>query len=1220
MEAYTNEELLNQWDSEVDFNRRNVILEELERRDLFPSNKVSEWEKSTGAYPSVSDPEFLQKLLSKREFAESLQTSWEPDTDPCDTSSRFEVTSVQRFAANLMSPKTPYMSALLYYGVGVGKTCAGVQIAEAWLEMYPRQKVFLVAPPTIQAGFFKTIFDNEKVQIGEGDEPNKLIGCTGDSYLKLSGTLMEKDPARIKRLGTKLIKQRYAVFGYIQLANYIRDLFKKIPEKFKDERRKQEERKIINKEFSGRLLIIDEAHNLRDVSADTAVEDPAEEEEGPGGKEDKNDAAAGKLLTPYLRKLLEYSEGMKVVLLTATPMYNNYKEIIGILNILLMNDKKATISESNVFNPDGTIIKPEGERILGNVASRYVSFMRGENPRSFPIRLHPRISKEIEYPLANPRGAAIPEQEKVFLKNLPIVPILLEGEALKASIAFTNSLKEGVGGVGTKELYGLTQAGNFIVPETEETRGDDLMSFKKRIDITGILSIFKKEVSGELRYKAKVEGGARWLGMDQLSSYSPKFAFLLNRLKSCEGVAFVYTRFVGGGALPIALALEANGYTPHPAWRKFKLLADGFQTPGGRQCAVCSKREYEHDEGEKGHFSPAYYGLLTGDAQLSNKNQSMILAEKANNNATGLKMKVLIGSQIASEGVDLKFIRESHIIDSWFHLNKTEQIVGRSIRFCSHSLLPVEKRNTTVYLYSTIFPDGSRETADLYSYRISFKKAVQVGRVSRIMKESAIDCNLNHDAILIQGQNPVVQTDAQGVKREKVSINDMPFTAICDWVETCYYKCDPEIKVDIASSDDSTYDAFSARWRISRMKDVIKERFSKQAFYRAEELWEMFADTPRLSVIDLFRDITDNKAFQLINNGKTGYIHYCNGYYVFQPIAYDDVSIPLSIRLAKYPVKRDYYSPSVIKPEDIFIGEEENNIKEETVNIVSVWNSIEEWVNTMSESNIPVQVPDELMQYIDDISEGNLTTQAKLNQIIEMVGWFHISYIRSTNKKSSAFIHAICEFFIDNLFDVDQKRNILYGKETDISYLLDDSKYEYEDIKIYRFIDSKTGKMMYICDGNKECARSFVDFIERDEPGIDAGKKTQIKQINTGGLYGFIVPKMDGMVFKTNEPPLEGKKLGVGAECGNVSTMGKHIPKLETLGIILERNGYTNFDLTEVKLKISPRKIINAARACTLMELMLRYMDMSSINGKRWFYREVSSYYKGHKGRFVAGK
>jgi hypothetical protein len=81
-----------------------------------------------------------------------------------------------------MSPKTPYMSALLFHGVGVGKTCAGVQIIEAWLEVYPRNEVFLVAPPTIQQGFFRTIFDKNESCIGQGNEPNSASQCTGDIY------------------------------------------------------------------------------------------------------------------------------------------------------------------------------------------------------------------------------------------------------------------------------------------------------------------------------------------------------------------------------------------------------------------------------------------------------------------------------------------------------------------------------------------------------------------------------------------------------------------------------------------------------------------------------------------------------------------------------------------------------------------------------------------------------------------------------------------------------------------------------------------------------------------------------------------------------------------------------------------------------------------------------------------------------------------------------
>ena len=43
---------------------------------------------------------------------------------------------------------------------------------------------------------------------------------------------------------------------------------------------------------------------------------------------------------------------------------------------------------------------------------------------------------------------------------------------------------------------------------------------------------------------------------------------------------------------------------------------------------------------------------------------------------------------VASEGVDLKYIREIHIMDPWHHLNMMEQAAGRGIRQRSHFHLP----------------------------------------------------------------------------------------------------------------------------------------------------------------------------------------------------------------------------------------------------------------------------------------------------------------------------------------------------------------------------------------------------------------------------------------------------------------------------------------------------------------------------------------------------
>jgi hypothetical protein len=1209
LDTNTDSEIIELWDTTSDFKKRDIILAELQRRNLFPSAGLSRWEYETGAYPDIRDPEFLQKLLAKREFAESLQTTWKPRTDPCEDDSTFEVTPVQRFVSNFMSPKTPYMSALLFHGVGVGKTCAAVQIIEAWLESYPRNEVFLVAPPTIQQGFFRTIFDISKVVIGENSEPNTASQCTGITYMRLTNTLYERDPKKIEKAVNKAIKRRYKVFGYISFANFIRDALKGIPSGASDELKAELKKKYIRQKFSGKLLIVDEAHNLRDI-----VE---EDDKATGGKSEESDSAGGKILTPYLRDVLMYSEGMKFCMLTATPMYNTYKEIIFMLNMLLMNDKQATITEADIFDKEGTITE-NGNKMISYIAQRYVSFMRGENPISFPVRLFPENAPTLtSYPELNPRGGTIPEEDKIYYEHLPMVPITLSGDTLKASMAFMNALPPGKG-LSTTALEKLVHAGNFIVPATDETEGDTVEDYRARTDINSLNTVFTRESSGgEVRYRAKQEGGAKWLGLGELNKYSPKFEFLINRIKTAEGCIFAYTRFVNGGALPLALALEANGYSPYG--RKMGLLANGPQTPGGKQCALCPKREKEHNVGgtPNHEFTPAYYGLLTGDISLSPRNEQTIRAQRAFDNADGSKIKIMIGSQIASEGVDLRFVRETHVIDSWFHLNKTEQILGRAIRFLSHCALPKEKRNNTVYLYAAQLPQNvySRETADLYSYRIGFKKAVLVGRVTRAMKVAAIDCNLNNQAIVIKGQPPITEIDAQGKVREDVDINDMPFTAVCDWIETCEYKCKPTINVKELTIDDSTYDEFSARWRVNRMKERIRVLFAEQPYYQSEDLWNMFADVPRLASVDLLTDIIDNKNFQVRHGDLTGYIRYCNGYYIFQPNVYADLTIPLAIRVAKFPIKRDLFAPLEYEMPEMMEEEEERvNTRE---SIEGIWSAITEWCQRLSTSVKYITPPGEIEQRILDIAHDDTEVIDKYRQILEMVEWFHTSFQKSSAKNPEAFRKAVLFYFWDEWLTLEEQTFLVYNTNLNVLECIRENQYSLGRILINRFMDPKTGEIQYLCEGGKVCQKSIIDDIKRD-------KSEQIKAFNvntktTGEPYGFIVPKNGDVVFKTAEPPTDGGKIGRGKECGNVSTMTGHIANLVQIGDILKAAGKTDFDLNRGVI-LGLRKIKNSTRACTLMDILIRYLDADNIKAKRWFFRPVQAFYTGHKGTFRPGK
>ncbi len=1230
-EDVTNPELINLWDTTSNFEERDKILIELQRRDLFPSSALSTWEYESGAYPDTKDPEFLQKLLAKREFAESLQTTWKPSTDPCEDDSTFEVTPVQRFVSNFMSPKTPYMSALLYHGVGVGKTCAGVQITEAWLEVYSRNEVFLVAPPTIQQGFFRTMFDKTKVIIGEGNEPNSASQCTGTTYMKLTNTLYERDINKIEKAVNKVIRRRYKVFGYISFANFIRDTLKGIPIDASDALKAQLKKDKIRKKFSGKLLLIDEAHNLRDIIEEDDVS-------AAGGKSEESDSAGGKILTPYLRDVLMYSEGMKFCMLTATPMYNSYKEIIFMLNMLLMNDKQATITESDIFDREGNITE-RGNKMLSYISQRYVSFMRGENPISFPVRLFPTAVPVLStYPTLNPRGVIIPDAEKVFYKHLPIVPIMLKGDTLKASLAFMNALPPGGSGLSTVALDKLIHAGNFIVPVTDETAGDTVEAFRARTDINGIGTIFSKESSGgEVRYRAKQEGGAKWLGLGELSKYSPKFEFLINRIKTAEGCIFVYTRFVSGGALPLALALEANGFLPYG--RKSGLLANGPQTPGGKQCALCSKREKEH--GNAAHdFTPAYYGLLTGDIGLSPRNEQTIRAQRDFNNAEGTNIKIMIGSQIASEGVDLRFVRETYIIDSWFHLNKTEQILGRAIRYLSHCALSKEKRNNTVYLLAAQLPEeegeegqeegqetsnledlplrsisggaNGRETADLYSYRIGFKKAVLVGKVTRTMKVAAIDCNLNNQAIIIKGQPPVTEIDAQGFVRRDVDINDMPFTAVCDWIETCDYECKPKIDIASLTIDDSTYDEFAARWRVNRMKERIRILFKEQPYYQSEDLWNLFADIPRIAVVDLLTEIVDNKNFQVSHDILTGYIRYCNGYYIFQPNVYLDLTIPLAIRVAKFPIKRDLFAPLEYEEPEI---EEEQEVINTTKSIEDIWSAITEWCQQLSMSAKMLKPPSEVEQRILEVSHDDMELIEKYRQILEMIEWFHISFQKSSSKNPEAFRKAVLFYFWDEWLTFQEQIFLVYSTGLNVQECIRENQFLLGRILVNRFIDPRKNEIQFICEGGQICLKSVVDEIKRDSS--EPLRTFIVNNKTTGKLYGFVVPKNGDVVFKTAEPPYEGSKVNRGKECGNVSTMTGHISNLVEIGDILKAAGKSDFDLNRGTI-LGARKIKNSTRACTLINLLTRYLDADMLNGKRWFFRPVQTFYTGHKGTFRA--
>ena len=1138
-------------------------------------------ESRYGLYPSLDDPRFHEKLFRKLEFSENRQESMKAlqkkGIDLCDPSNEFELSPVQRFVSRFLSAQSPYNSALLYHGVGVGKTCAAISIAESYLNIYPNKKVIIVAPPNIQPNFRRTIFDIDNLIMSEDENtPNIQKGCTGNFYLKRTGTEFEREKGVIASRIRAFINTRYEFMGYIQFARYIETIRKRAP----DDRIPAE----IRRAFEGHMVIIDEAHNLRDIPGETADDNV----DIAGGDEELDDASAGKRLTPSLLEVLKVVRGMKLVLLTATPMYNSYREIIFILNLLLINDKRIRIKERDIFEVNGAF-KPNGKEILGHAAAAYVSFMRGENPLSFPIRLQPFETPKLEaWPNFSPTGIEISERQKNHMVRLPLVPVSFNDESLETYMRISEeSVRRG--GVAVASIDTMVQTGNWLFPGTDDAarKGD-----------VGFDGCFEEHSLGVATQFSSRIGPPTWLTAEAIGVASPKAKFVIDRIKTTEGVIFIYSRFIKSGALPLVLALEANGYTPVG---RDSLLRDGIQVEGGRQCAFCDKKEKVH-KGAGHIFSPAKYILLTGKANISPNNGAMVAAARNEKNKLGRDVKVIVGSQVASEGIDLRFVREIYVFDSWFHLNKMEQVLGRGVRTCSHSLLPPEKRNTTIHLLVNAFENGETETADLYMYRNALVKAQQMGNVTRVLKEYALDCNLNIDAIVIPDDDEELSLDEQNHidahgKSHMVSINDAPYTAICDWIENCSYECKKPVGLE-EETDISTYDEFSARWHEASLKKAIRRLFeeNEQPMFRLDDIEKMFSSIPRIALKSLLAEVVGNQAFRITLGRQEGYIVYRNGYYLFQPDALIDQNIPLALRVQSFPVKRDLFEPpmEVVKRTEVIQAGG------------SIWPAILEWSGRIRSGEDISDIPGN----VQEVLKIRYTNPAELSKEIQHL--FGILWLYEFMRANETWRGHLADVLLGLVWDEflrpkEQAQLVVSEKSIGAEYYMSKGGRE-----VFRFVDAQTGLLRYQC-GAAACDVAVARVFDTDP--TDPLNKLQANINTVGKIYGFLVPnlKTGFLIFKTTDKPSSvGKVPPKGGACEIITQISHTLESLVVLGNSLAEAGLPRFGLTMEDF-IGPRKFQNASRACSLKNVILRWMNLMRVGGKYWFFRPVAAYKSRHQ-------
>ena len=173
--------------------------------------KIDMYSKDYQYYPDKEDKNMIDKITLKKEFhIHQLKSEKKTLEDLCDQSF-FELQSHQHFLKNLISGDTPYKSLLIFHGVGVGKTCSGVSIAENFKDLYSLEenRIIILASSNIQIGWRKTIF-NPRVDENQ---------CTNDTYM------IHKDSVKdIDRESRNIVKKYYDLYGYASFANKIKKL------------------------------------------------------------------------------------------------------------------------------------------------------------------------------------------------------------------------------------------------------------------------------------------------------------------------------------------------------------------------------------------------------------------------------------------------------------------------------------------------------------------------------------------------------------------------------------------------------------------------------------------------------------------------------------------------------------------------------------------------------------------------------------------------------------------------------------------------------------------------------------------------------------------------------------------------------------------------------------------------------------------------------------
>lgn len=726
-------------------------------------------------------------LPNRKAFADSITRIFlkyrKTDVDPLDTAdseedlclkrgdmskNSKELFSYQKIVREYLLMETPYRGLLLYHGLGSGKTCSSIAVAESLLST---RKVYIMLPASLADNFkgeirkcgdpiyaYEQNWTEKRITSDEDRLQAKSMGIS-DVYLDTNGRYFVTSPGEpnFRRLSGEMqrgitgqiddiLDQRFNFINYngIMPANMDKILPPDNPQQFDD-----------------CVVIIDEAHNLINYAVNNT----------------------------FRRKLYDriyMAKNCKVVALSGTPLINRPQEIAFLMNLLRGPIERIVIPTKSAIAWDEakmtSFLKTlkDVDTIEFNSVKRAILLTR--NPPYFESqyndkgqRTSVRYSKNFEQ---NPNikewvstwkqkfeqelpGIELELSEKYVVEELQCLPtefeefakMFIDGLSIKNSILFSRRIQGLVSyfkGADERLLPKRLEEENTLVKvpmsneqfqryleirwvevqrESRKSRNislnEEFSSFRMTSRLACNYAIpeevrhvvpdgtteddmnDKPELADKDDVLDKIRADPdRFLKEEGLQKFSPKMLAIFNDLKANVGKPGAFNnQFVYSQFL----SLEGLGIFTAI------LDANGFQP----YVLVKKPGNIWEESSEMKPGVPAYAKFVGngGDErelarQIFNQDYSDTFPQSLKDSIKEHRLCVFLGSRAAAEGITLADVRRVHIMEPYWNPALTEQVIGRAMRICSHRKLPMDERNVVIKVYMTTFTPEQAATSE----------------------------------------------------------------------------------------------------------------------------------------------------------------------------------------------------------------------------------------------------------------------------------------------------------------------------------------------------------------------------------------------------------------------------------------------------------------------------------------------------------------------------